>query len=160
MHIVKVLQPPTGLSRLVYRLPIHVYRLGLGRIFGSRLLLLQHVGRRTGMQRQSVLEVVEHDRTDGSFVVASGWGASSAWYRNVVHTPAVSIQVANRTLAVTAVPIPAEEGEDVFARYVGHHPIAAKWLLPRLQGIAVDGSQADFRAVGRHLPFVRFVPRA
>jgi hypothetical protein len=27
-------------------------------------------------------------------------------------------------------------------------------------GFSVDGSEADFRAVGRHMPFVRFVPRS
>lgn len=158
MHIVKDVRPPTGLSRLVYRLPIHVYRPVLGWIFDSRPLLLDHIGRRTGKRRQSVLEVVEHDHVDGSVVVASGWGASSAWYSNVMHTPAVSIQVGTRTLAVTAVPIPPDEGEYIFARYVAHDPMAATWLLPRLLGYSIDGSLADFRAVGRHLPFVPFVP--
>lgn len=103
--------------------------------------------------------MVAHDRTDHSYIVASGWGAKAAWYRNVIHTPEVSIQVGVRTIAVTAVPLSKEEGADTFVRYAARHRTLARHLLPRLIGFAVDGSEADFRAAGQHLPFVKFVPR-
>jgi deazaflavin-dependent oxidoreductase (nitroreductase family) len=105
------------------------------------------------------LEVVEHDPTNGSFVVASGWGPTAAWYRNILHTPQVSIQVGMRSIPVTAVPLTAEEGAEIFARYAARHRAAATYLLPRLMGFSVDGSQADFRAVGRRMPFVRLATR-
>jgi deazaflavin-dependent oxidoreductase (nitroreductase family) len=159
MEIVKEVQPPTGLSRLLFRLPLHLYRLGLGWLFGHRLAVVNHVGRVTGKRRQAVLEVVAHDGSDGSYVVASGWGAAAAWYRNVLHAPDVSIQVGTRTIPVTGVPLSADEGAEIFARYASRHVAAAKLLLPRLMGYAVDGSEADFRAVGERIPFIRFVPR-
>ena len=159
MKIVKDVRPPSGVSRAVFRAPIYLYRLGLGWLFGKRILLLNHIGRVSGKQRQVILEVVEHDRTNGSFVVASGWGPTAAWYRNILHTPQVSIQVGRRTIPVTAVPLTAEEGADNFARYAAHHRAAARCLLPRLMGFSVDGSEADFRAVGQRMPFVRLTPR-
>jgi hypothetical protein len=73
MKIVKNVQPPSGVSRALFRAPIYLYRLGLGWLFGKCILLLNHIGRVSGKQRQVILEVVEHDPTDGSFVVASGW---------------------------------------------------------------------------------------
>ena len=159
MKIVKKVRPPTGLSRLLFRLPIHLYRMDLGWLFGGRIMLVNHVGRVTGKRRQVVLEVVAHDANEGSYVVASGWGPTAAWYRNVLHTPDVTIQVGRRTIPVRAVPLPTDEGAEIFARYASGHRIAAKLLLPRLMGFAVDGSLADFRAVGQHMPFVRLVPR-
>jgi deazaflavin-dependent oxidoreductase (nitroreductase family) len=117
----------------------------------------------SGIQRQAVLEVVEHDRTDDSFVVASGWGPTAAWYQNVVHDPEVIIQVERRTIPVTAVKLNEDEGADLFARYVVRHRMLrmlAMYLLPRLMGFSVDGSVADFREAGRHMPFIRFVPRS
>jgi deazaflavin-dependent oxidoreductase (nitroreductase family) len=158
VRIVKNVQPPKGLSRLLFRIPIHLYRLGLGWLFGSRLLLLNHTGRVSGKPRQVVLEVVAHDPTDGSYVVASGWGPTAAWYRNILHAPNVAIQVGNRTTRVEAVPLTSDEGADIFADYASRHRTAAKHLLPRLMGFSVDGTDADFRAVGEHMPFVRFVP--
>jgi hypothetical protein len=45
-------------------------------------------------------------------------------------------------------------------RYASRHRAAAKYVLPRVLGFSVDGSDADFHAVGQHMPFVRFIPRA
>ena len=158
MKIVKNVQPPAGLTRFLFRIPIHLYRLRLGWLFGSRLLLLNHIGRVSGKPRQTILEVAEHD--GDSYVVASGWGPTAARYRNIVHTPDVTIQVGTRTIPVTAMPLDKEEGAQVFVRYGSRHRTVAKYVLPRVLGFCVDGSDADFRAVGQQLPFIRFVPRA
>ncbi len=158
MKIVKNVQPPAGFTRFLFRIPIHLYRLRLGWLFGSRLLLLNHIGRVSGTPRQTILEVAEHD--GDSYVVASGWGPTAAWYRNILHTPDVTIQVGTRTMPVTAIPLDKEEGAEVFVRYGSRHRTAAKYVLSRVLGFSVDGSDADFRAVGQHLPFIRFVPRA
>lgn len=160
MRIVKHVRPPRGLSRALFRLPLVCYRAGLGWLFGSRIMVLHHIGRVTGKQRQVVLEVIAHDPAEGDWVVASGWGPDAAWYRNVLHTPDVTIQVGRRTIPVRAVPLPTEEGADIFARYAVRHRFAATRLLPRLMGYEVDGSEADFREVGQRIPFIRFVPRA
>ena len=159
MRITKTMRPPDGMRRLFYRMPIHAYRLGLGWVFGSRFLLLHHVGRISGKSRLAVLEVVEHDETTDTFVVASGFGRTAAWYQNVLQTPEVTIQVGRRTIPVTARPLSPAEGADVFVRYASRQPRMATRLLVRLLGYAVDGSEADFREVGQRLPFVRFVPR-
>ncbi|GGT16702.1 hypothetical protein GCM10010271_19490 [Streptomyces kurssanovii] len=53
---------PAGLRRFVARLPVHLYRIGLGPLFGRRLLLLIHTGRTSGLTRRTVIEVVESDR--------------------------------------------------------------------------------------------------
>jgi deazaflavin-dependent oxidoreductase (nitroreductase family) len=158
MKVVKNVQPPAGFTRFLFRIPIQLYRLRLGWLFGRRLLLLNHTGRVSGKPRQSVLEIAEHQ--GDSYVVASGWGPTAAWYRNILHTPEVTIQVGTRTIPVTAIPLDKEQGAQVFVRYGSRHRAAAKYVLPRVLGFSVDGSDADFRAVGRELPFVQFVPRA
>ncbi|MBF6239102.1 nitroreductase family deazaflavin-dependent oxidoreductase [Nocardia otitidiscaviarum] len=159
MDIVKNIGPPTGLKRWFFRLPIHFYHWHLGWIFGGRMMLLHHIGRKSGKPREVVLEVVHHDPADGSYIVASGWGPTAAWYRNLQQNPEVTIQVGRRTIPVTAAFVPQQDGAEIFARYAVEHRRAAEKLLPRLMGYKVDGSQADFRAVGERIPFVRFVPR-
>ncbi|BBY08733.1 nitroreductase family deazaflavin-dependent oxidoreductase [Mycobacterium noviomagense] len=158
MQITKNVRPPKGLRKLVFRFPIYVYRAGLSPLFGQRLLLLHHIGRVSGKPRQAVLEVVDDDPADDSYVVASGWGPTAAWYRKVMHTPDVTIQVGRRTIPVRAAKLDEEDGAKTFAKYAARHRAAAKYLLPRLLGYSVDGSEADFRAVGHQLPFIRFVP--
>jgi hypothetical protein len=46
--------------RWIVRAPVWLYRARLGFVFGSRLLMLEHTGRKTGIRRYVVLEAVDH----------------------------------------------------------------------------------------------------
>lgn len=149
---------PTGWRRRLFRLPIHCYRLGLGWLLGSRFVLIEHVGRRSGRLRSVVVEVVDHDPRDDTWTVASGFGATADWYRNLLATPDVTIQVGRRAIPVAARPLSDSEGADTMARYAAAHPRTAR-RLAGFMGYDVDGSERDYRELGRAIPFVRFVPR-
>lgn len=93
---------PAGWRRRAARLPIPLFRIGLGPVFGKRLLLLHHTGRATGLDRRVVLEVVAHDAIGGSWTMASGFGPRSDWYRNLCAEPKTVIQFGNQRAAVQA----------------------------------------------------------
>ncbi|PXY24044.1 nitroreductase family deazaflavin-dependent oxidoreductase [Prauserella flavalba] len=156
MEIIAQPAPPRGLTRLLYRLPNKLYRAGFGRLVPARLLYLVHIGRKSGRRRTVVLEVV--GRRGGSYVVCSGFGPSADWYRNVLATPEVDIQVRGTRSRAKAVVLDAEEGAEIMAEYGARHPRLGR-NLARYMGFAVDGSEADFREVGRRRPFVRLDPR-
>ncbi|MEV0202028.1 nitroreductase family deazaflavin-dependent oxidoreductase [Nonomuraea sp. NPDC050691] len=156
MEIIKRPAPPTGLRRGLWRLPILMYRVGLGPLLGGRVMLLTHTGRVSGRRRQAVIEVVQHD--EHGYVAASGFGRKADWYRNVMATPEVTLQVGGRTLRATATPLEADLGAEILARYAPRHPVAARHLC-RIMGFAVDGSVEDYREAGKLIPFVRFTPR-
>ena len=156
MEIIDRPAPPAGLHRLLWRLPIRLYRLGLGPVLGRRVMLLTHTGRVSGLPRQAVIEVVQRDAH--GYVAASGFGPRADWYRNVTANPDVTLQIGGRRVQATASPIPTGEGGEIMARYAPRHPTAARRLC-RLMGFAVDGGVEDYRQVGRHIPFVRFTPR-
>jgi hypothetical protein len=59
-------------TRWLVRAPIWIFRAGLGGVFGQRLLMLEHVGRKSRQPRYVVLEVV--DRTETGYVLAAGFG--------------------------------------------------------------------------------------
>ena len=64
------------------RAPITLYRHGLGWVFGRRVLMLEHTGRRSGQARFVCLEVVERPGPD-RVVIVSGFGERAEWYRNL-----------------------------------------------------------------------------
>lgn len=156
MEIIDRPAPPTGLRRLLWRLPIRLYRMGLGPLLGRRIMLLTHTGRVSGRPRQVVIEVVQKD--GHGYVAASGFGPRADWYRNVMANPDVTLQIAGKRIQATAAPLATDEGAEIMARYAPRHPAAARQLC-KLMGFAVDGSVEDYRQVGRHIPFVRFTPR-
>jgi deazaflavin-dependent oxidoreductase (nitroreductase family) len=153
MEITAKPSPPTGISRLLWRLPIGLYRIGLGRLLGSRFLLLRHTGRSSGLQRQAVLEIIARD--DRGWTVASGFGPRSNWYRNVTAHPEVTIQVGATEHQATATTLDPDESAQLMVDYANHHPRAAR-RLTRFLGYRVDGTDDDWAQVGRHLPLVRF----
>jgi len=89
---------PTGWKKLMFPSGIYVYRLGLGGLFGQRMLLLNHVGRKSGQQRQAVLEVIAHDESENAYYVASGYGRKSDWFQNLQKKPDVTIQVGRKKM--------------------------------------------------------------
>src|SRR5215469_7567003 len=77
-------------TRWLVRAPIRLYRARLGFVLGSRFLMLEHVGRSSGLRRYVVLEIIGRP-SPGTFVVASGFGTRAQWFRNVRANPAVRI---------------------------------------------------------------------
>jgi deazaflavin-dependent oxidoreductase (nitroreductase family) len=75
---------PPRLLRLVLRAPVLLYRAHLGWLLGRRFLMLTHVGRRTGREYRTVVEVVGVLPSSGEYVVMSGFGAYADWLRNLM----------------------------------------------------------------------------
>lgn len=147
-------QLPTGWRRLAVRLPIVLFRAGLGPLFGKRLLLLHHTGRVSGLDRMVVLEVVSYDPADASWTVASGFGPNADWYQNLREEPKTLLQFGNRPYAVTAHFLPPDDGAEIMAGYARRHPRTARRLCA-FMGLPVDGGEASYREAGRAVPFVR-----
>jgi deazaflavin-dependent oxidoreductase (nitroreductase family) len=160
---VRLTRPPrTRLQRALARAPIWLYRLGLGGLLGGRFLLLTHTGRRTGRSRRVVLEVVGRHEESGGYLVASGYGTRSQWFRNILEDPRVCFQVGWRRHAGLARPLPADESGRRLAVYARRHPRTAAALM-RTIGQEVDGSEAAYRRVGSDrdhgVPLVALSPR-
>ncbi len=152
-------QRPRGLTRLLFRLPIWLYRLGLGWVLGQRFLLINHVGRKSGKRYQTVVEVARQDPDKGVYIVASGYGPRADWYRNLRHRPNVTIQVGRRTLDVRARFLSAEESGQEMVDYARRHPTAARNLI-KLIGYEAPETPEGYRRLGReHIPFIAFLPR-
>ena len=152
-------EPPKGFSRLLWRAPIWIYRLGLGGLIKKRMLLLHHTGRKSGLPRQNVLEIVDHDQATGTYYVASGFGKKSDWYKNITKQPDVTITVGRKEMPVTAVPLPPEESGQALVDYAHRNPTAARSLM-KICGYKVDGSDQDYFIMGRDIvPFIALKPR-
>ena len=109
-------------TRWFVRAPIYLYKLRLGVLFGHRMLMLEHIGRKSGTRRFAVLEVVDHPRAD-EYVIVSGFGEQAQWYRNVLANPRVRVSVGLRSnVPALATPMTREAAEQTLDRYAAHHP--------------------------------------
>ena len=86
------------------------------------MLLLEHIGRKSGAPRHAVLEVVDHPGAD-AYVIVSGFGEKSQWYRNVVANRKVRVSVGlRRNVPATATPLTPEATAKTVERYAERHP--------------------------------------
>jgi deazaflavin-dependent oxidoreductase (nitroreductase family) len=149
---------PIGLRilrrRMLVRAPIALYRLGLGFLFGRRMLLLEHAGRRTGRVRRAVLEVTDRPGP-GRYVVVSGFGDRAQWFRNVTAEPRVRISVGTRRSApATAHRVPRDRAAALFADYPRRHPRAWARLEPTVRAACGLGPGEP---LAPHVPVVELV---
>lgn len=115
-------------SRWFVRSPIWLFRARLGFLFGGRLLLVEHIGRKSGATRYVALETV--DRPDpGTVIIASGFGETAQWYRNLLAQPRcrVSIGTHYRVPAAARV-LDRARAAEVLAEYRVRHPRAYREL--------------------------------
>lgn len=149
---IKETKPPRGLARMAFRLPIWLYRLGLGRLLGTRFLLLTHTGRKSGLTRQTVLEVVRYDKASRTYIVAVGFGTRSDWYQNVMAKPHVMVDS-----GVIAEHLPPEAAEEELVDYSHRYP-GLMTELASILGYRLDGTEADVRALGQIVPMLALRP--
>lgn len=130
------------------RAPIWFYRAGVGFLFGSRLLMLEHVGRSSGATRYAVLEVVSRP-TKSSVVIASAVGRKAQWFQNLVAEPQCRVSIGWRRHAeARATVLSPEDAVHFLADYQSQHPE----VWERLKSLMTDlhGGDPNFE-----LPLVR-----
>jgi deazaflavin-dependent oxidoreductase (nitroreductase family) len=116
-------------TRWLVRAPIWLYRRGLGRLLGSRILMLEHTGRSTGQPRYVCLEIVERPSPD-RIVIVSGFGERAQWYRNLRADTHCFVSTGRmRRVPAVARFLDEAEAEAALARYRAAHP--ADWELLR-----------------------------
>lgn len=111
--------PHTPVLRVLMRLPIFFWRLGLGRLIGSleirrgALVLLTATGRSSGEPRRT--PVTAHALSGRTYLWCP-YGDRSQWYRNVTANPIVTVQSRRGTQVMRAVPVDSDdEVVEIFA---------------------------------------------
>lgn len=122
-------------------------------MFGKRLLMLEHTGRKSGQLRRTILEVVVNDR-DAAYVAAA-WGVEAQWLQNVKADPRVTVYLATRRYETNAELVGTDEAHALMSRYASMHPR----FLDRLATFMLDdpGETVEEKAarVAEQIPMVR-----
>ncbi|CAN3127086.1 F420H(2)-dependent quinone reductase [Mycobacterium sp. smrl_JER01] len=94
-----------------------------GGIFeGKPLVLVHHIGARSGTERIAPLvPLLEGDRI---YIFASKGGADTHpdWYHNLVAHPEITVELGTETFDATARPLQGAERDEVYARQVAIEP--------------------------------------
>jgi deazaflavin-dependent oxidoreductase (nitroreductase family) len=149
---------PIGIVLRLYRLPILLYRVNLGWLLGHRSLLLTHRGRKTGLLRQTVLEVIVYDPATRESVVISGYGDRADWYRNITVEPALEAQTGRERYVPAQRFLTPQENVAAIVEYERRHPLPGR-IFARIFDYPLGGSEAARRDFARSMRLVAFRPQ-
>jgi len=149
---------PTGLFKWFVQSPKWIFRAHLGFIFGSRFLLLEHTGRKSGRVYQTPLEVASRDQDHDEYIVTSGTGTKADWYRNIKVKPAVAIWLGSHRYAVTQRFLPTAEAVERMKVYEREHPKTAA-RLEEMMGVSHDNTDESWMAMMEQIPMIGFTPQ-
>jgi deazaflavin-dependent oxidoreductase (nitroreductase family) len=144
------------------RAPAYLYRWRCGWLLGRRFLLLVHVGRRTGLRRETVLEVMEYRDEGPEVVVMSAFGPKADWLLNTQAASGAEVVIGSRRFAAAHRVLGVDEAVRVIAGYEQRNRLIAPVIraaLSCLLGWRYVGSDLDRRWLVAHLPLVAFRPR-
>ena len=149
--------------RGLFQVRVYFYRWKCGWLLGYRFLLLTHIGRRTGLRRHTVLEVMQYREQGPEAVVLSAFGRNPDWLRNIEKTPDPEVVIGSRCFVAMHRFLCEEEAVSVVSGYEQRNwlirPIICS-VLSHLLGWRYDGSPDDRRRLVAQLPLIAFYPRS
>ena len=141
----------------IFKLPILLYRLGLGWLLGHRFMLLTHIGRRSGKVRRTVLAVLRFDSGTREIMAISAWSASD-WYKNILASPALQVETGVTHYVPIQRSLTPEEIAALFEDYRRKHSIFSR-IVCRIPGWKWDSSHEEFLELAHTLHGVAFRPK-
>lgn len=151
------------MSRRLFRAPVYLYRWKCGWLLGHRFLLLIHLGRRTGLRRHTVLEVMQYRKEGPEAVVMSAFGRNADWLHNIEATRAPEVVIGSQCFVAAHRFLGDDEAMSVVTGYEQRNWFIApiiRWVLRRLLGWRYSGSMNDRRRLVTQLPLIAFRPRS
>lgn len=120
-------------------------------------MMITHVGRKTGIVRQTVVEAVNYDPKTQACLAVAGWGEQTDWYRNLQAHAALEIHVGRRRYSPRQHFLSTEELLTLLQDYEHRHPRGVRILFRHL-GYPYDGSPEGLYAIAQVLRGVEFRP--
>src|SRR5512144_249303 len=149
---------PPALLKLAFKAPTLIYRAGLGRLMGRRFLMLAHRGRKSGLERRVVLEVIHYEAEPPYAAVLSGWGERSQWFRNIQASPPLAVWVGqDRWLEPEFTVLEPYEVVELIEEYRRNHGFLMS-TLDRFFAWPLKASEERRRELARDLTVVAFSP--
>ncbi len=99
-----------------------------GPLAGTPLMLVHHVGARSGIER--VVPLAYMPRPDGQFVIIASHGGSPrhpAWYYNLKANPRITVEVGGETFPVVAEELDAAARSALWPAIVDQAPAAGEF---------------------------------
>jgi deazaflavin-dependent oxidoreductase (nitroreductase family) len=109
--LMQKLVPLTGpgpILKWVFKTPVLLYHLGLGRFVGKHILILMTTGCRSGRLRRTPVEY-SYDAVRDIYAVMAGWGGHTDWVVNLRANDNLKVYARGKEFFARAIPMSDDE---------------------------------------------------
>lgn len=145
--------PKAWWAKFLAKVPLILWRLGLGKISGQMFMIITTRGRKSGLPRRTM---VECHWINGIKYAPSGFGAKAQWYQNIMADPRVTVQTADGTESMWATRV--TDDTELGQIYDGFKRDNATVFHLYLQGSGIEASPQSLIANKERVFFLRFEP--
>ena len=153
---------PGPLTRRLLGLPGRLYDWHLGWLLGHRFLRLTHVGRRSGREYRTMLEVIGREPATGEVLVMASLGRRTDWFRNLCAHPAPEVAIGRDRFRPQYRVLGVDEATAAISAFENRNRLVmpvVRRVLGRLAGSPYLGTPAARRQPAEQLPVVALRPR-
>jgi len=144
--------------RAVFRFPIFLHRIGLGRLVPQQILLLTTIGRKTGKPRVTALGY-GYDAATDTYRVMTGWGGKTDWLLNARAHPRIHVRVGKREFDGVAEVMKEDQAIEMMQEMARRNPRAPQ-MWSRLSGVPFDGTKESWRKLVACFPSLALHPQS
>ena len=146
------------IDRVLTPLIHFLYRSRFKRLLSKTMVVLTHIGRKTGKIRKTVLYVKKYDPPSRELMLVSAFGVTD-WFLNISKQPALLVEIGDVQYVPQQKILTADEIAELERCFRQKHPIVARvqaWLM----GWPWKCSDDEFLAFAMSLRGVAFWPQA
>lgn len=121
-------------------------------------MLITTTGRKTGKKRETMVDVMDYDKTTDTYYIEAAYGAHADWYKNIQSHSFFKAQVGRRKFIARANPLSNEGTGEMLVQFYRHKPIYTRSVMA-MAGMKFK-NEDDLRAIGKDLTLLAVNPES
>jgi hypothetical protein len=146
---------PNGILRFIFGLPVWLYRMMPGWLLSNRFLVSSHTSRKTGKQRQVVVEAFTSKQSAEIYSIPTGWRKKPDWFLNILLKPLVEVIVGSNNQKSNATVLPTEK----YWGYSHKRPLAFEEFTCLMMDTSFSSPHDDCLLLANSVPMIQLSPQ-
>lgn len=150
---------PSALLKFFFKTPLLLHKLGLSgweRLIGAQWMLITTIGRKTGKRRQTMVDVMDYNKTTDTYYIEAAYGERADWYKNIQSNPIFEAQVGRRKFKACAGTLSNEGAGDLLVQFYRQKPAYTRSVMA-MAGMKFK-DETELRELGKNLMLLAVKP--
>jgi len=152
---------PNVLLKFFFKAPLFMHKLGLGgweRLIGAQWMLIATIGRKTGKRHETLVDVMDYDRSTDTYYIEAAYGSRADWFKNIKSNPIFEAQVGRRKFKASAEELTEKDTGELLVQFFRSKPVYTRSVMAMVGMKFKD--ENELREIGKNLTLLAIKPQS